>query len=182
VGFGNFFSSLETPDKYTLVLTSETPRPAIFDYFEYFNILDPVTMEGADAKSKAVGTGPFALQDWTPGTSLNLSKNKNYWQTGRPYLDAVEMRAKLNVDAMVVQFEAGALDGIKNPSISDYSRLKANPEISKFRASLYRDVLLHGGQRQPAAARQQTGASSVELRDQSPADCRHCLARHRPTF
>jgi hypothetical protein len=29
------------------------------DVFDYFNIIDPVTMEGPNAKTVLVGTGPF---------------------------------------------------------------------------------------------------------------------------
>src|SRR5580765_7728598 len=45
-----WFTSIDTPDKYTVILGSEQPRPSAFDMFEYFNIVDPVTMQGPDAK------------------------------------------------------------------------------------------------------------------------------------
>ena len=52
VGNGQFlsqstwFPNIETPDKYTVILTSETPRPTMFDLFEYLNIVDQATLEG----------------------------------------------------------------------------------------------------------------------------------------
>ena len=58
---------------------------AAFDLFQSLNIVDRDTVEGPDGKSKAVGTGPFALDEWAQGDHLNLVKNRNYWQSGRPY-------------------------------------------------------------------------------------------------
>lgn len=37
------------------------------------------------------GTGPFALEKFDPGSSLQVKKNPNYWMEGRPYLDAVRL-------------------------------------------------------------------------------------------
>ena len=67
-----WFTSVETPDKYTVILKSDQPRPLMFDFFEYFNMVDKVTIEGPDAKTKAVGTGPFSLVEWAPGRSSHL--------------------------------------------------------------------------------------------------------------
>ena len=70
-------------------------------------------MEGPDAKTKAVGTGPFVFIEWVQGDHILLTKNKNYWQTGRPYLDGVRVSIVKDAQAMVAQLEAGALDLIK---------------------------------------------------------------------
>jgi peptide/nickel transport system substrate-binding protein len=131
VGFrnqSNWFTTIETPDKNSIILKSEQPRPALFDLFEYLNIIDPVTMEGPDAKLKAVGTGPFVFSEWAQGDHILLSKNKNYWQTGRPYLDEVRVSILKDAQAMVAQLEGGAVDLIKAPPLRDAARLKADPQ------------------------------------------------------
>src|SRR5690242_3723180 len=66
VTFSNWWD-ISTPDKYTVVLRSDTSRPLVFDNLETFNIIDPVTAEGPNAKSMAVGTGPFILKEWAQG-------------------------------------------------------------------------------------------------------------------
>ncbi len=56
VGDGQFtnqskwFPSIDTPDKYTVILKSDQPRPTVFDFFEYLNIVDKETLEGPDAR------------------------------------------------------------------------------------------------------------------------------------
>jgi peptide/nickel transport system substrate-binding protein len=123
----DWFQTIDTPDKYTVVLTSDTSRPTIFDYFELFNIIDPMTQQSADAAIKAVGTGPFMFQEWQQGVQLKLVKNKNYWDSGKPYLDGITWSLKLDPQAMVVQLESGSLDGMKAPPVNDFVRLKSDP-------------------------------------------------------
>jgi peptide/nickel transport system substrate-binding protein len=130
VGFrnqSNWFTTIDTPDKNTIILKSDQPRPAMFDLFEYLNIIVSVTMEGPDSKTKAVGTGPFMFTEWAQGDHILLTKNKNYWQSGRPYLDAVRVSIVKDAQAMVVQLEAGALDLIKAPPLRDAARLGNDP-------------------------------------------------------
>jgi peptide/nickel transport system substrate-binding protein len=124
----NWFTSIDTPDKYTVILNSDQPRPLVFDFFEYFNIVDKETVEGPNAKTTTVGTGPFRFVEWITGDHLTLVKNNNYWQTGRPYLDGVRVAIASDPQAMVSQFEGQALDTMRGPPLGDYNRLKNNPE------------------------------------------------------
>jgi peptide/nickel transport system substrate-binding protein len=127
VTFSNWWD-VSTPDKYTVVLRSETSRPLVFDNLETFNIIDPVTAEGPNAKSMAVGTGPFILKEWAQGDHISLVKNPNYWQAGRPYLDAIKYRVLPDAQTMVAQLEAGAMDMVLNPPLQDTGRLKSDPQ------------------------------------------------------
>jgi peptide/nickel transport system substrate-binding protein len=120
----NWWNSIDTPDKYTVVLASEVPRPFVFDMFESFNIVDPVTMQGPDAKTKAVGTGPFAFEEWLQGDHFSVTRNKNYWQTGKPYLDGLRVVPFKAQSSLIAQLEAGSLDVAMTPSMMDYARLQ----------------------------------------------------------
>ena len=127
VAFSNWWT-IETPDKYTITLSSDTPRPLVFDNLETFNIIDQATAEGPNAKSEVVGTGPFMLKEWVQGDHITLLKNPNYWQSGRPYLDTIEYKILRDAQTMVAQFEAGPLDMILNPPLRDTARLKADSQ------------------------------------------------------
>ena len=41
VNQAKWFSSMETPDKYTVVMRSDVSRPAVFDYFNVLNMVEP---------------------------------------------------------------------------------------------------------------------------------------------
>jgi peptide/nickel transport system substrate-binding protein len=131
VNQSNWFTTIDTPDKNTVVLKSDQPRALIFDFFENFNILDRVSVESPDGANKGIGTGPLSLGEWLPGERITLVKNKNYWQSGKPYLDQVSITVFKDFQAMVTQLEAGVLDLITELPNRDFVRLKADP---KYRA------------------------------------------------
>src|SRR5919204_1661258 len=99
--------TIETPDKSTVILSSDQPRPLAFDLLEYLNITDKDLAEGPDAKSKAGGTGPFTLVEWVSGDHVSFTRNKNYWQSGKPYLDDVNVAILKDPEAMSLQFDSG---------------------------------------------------------------------------
>ncbi|MBV9323497.1 MAG: ABC transporter substrate-binding protein [Chloroflexi bacterium] len=124
-----WFTSIETPDKYTVVLTADKPRPGFFDFLNAFNMVDQETVEGPNAKTAVNGTGPFKFVEWASGDHITLARNTNYWQTGRPYLDGIQIGVLKDSQAMVTQLEAGALDAVYAPPLLDTVRLKQNPNF-----------------------------------------------------
>jgi peptide/nickel transport system substrate-binding protein len=128
-----WFTGIDTPDKYTVVLSSDQPRPTTFDLLQQLNIVDRDTMEGPDAKTHAVGTGPFAFKEWSQGDHLDLVRNASYWQPNRPLLDGIHILTLTDSQAAVVQFESGAIDALKSPAIRDFARYTSDP---KYRALL----------------------------------------------
>ncbi len=123
----SWWTGIDTPDKYTLVVTSDLSRPNAFDYFEYLNIIDKDTQEGPDSRTRVVGTGPWTFVEWVQGDHVALGKNANYWQSGKPYLDGITIPILRDQQAMVAQLEAGALDVARGPSLRDFTRLKDDP-------------------------------------------------------
>jgi peptide/nickel transport system substrate-binding protein len=115
-------------DKYTVTLTAKQPWAAVFDFFQVLNIIDKDTAEGPNAKTQAVGTGPFTFVEWVQGDHVTYGKNKNYWQSGQPLLDGITLGIAKDQQSMVAQFEAGAADLIVNPPLLDYRRLTADPQ------------------------------------------------------
>jgi peptide/nickel transport system substrate-binding protein len=45
---------------------------------------------GYDPK-KPIGSGPFKYQSFTPGQESTFIRNPNYWQSGKPYLDELQV-------------------------------------------------------------------------------------------
>jgi peptide/nickel transport system substrate-binding protein len=126
-GISNWFTTIDTPDKYTVEIKTDAPLPGFFDGLEIFNICDKANVEGPDAKTTIVGTGPFVLMERVPGDHFTFVKNKNYWQSGRPYLDSVVTNIR-NQQNMALQLEGGLLDTVKIPQIDDFARLQSNPD------------------------------------------------------
>jgi peptide/nickel transport system substrate-binding protein len=120
--------SLAAPDKYTVVVKAARPWVEAFDFFEYVNIVDPVTFQSVGA-TRPTGTGPFVFAEYVQGDHLRLIKNKNYWRGDRPYLDEVLVTMHRDGQAAVLQMEAGAVDliGFGLP-IAAAVRLQSDPK------------------------------------------------------
>ena len=167
----------EAPDKYTVTIKTEQPWPAIFDYFQVLNIMDKETAEGPDSKTKAVGTGPFAFAEWAQGQYLRFEKHKNYWQSGRPYLDGVRVNIKADAVAMTTELEAGASDIVLAPSWRDFARLKASPNFQAIKVPVPGHVPPVPAERHLQATRQQAGAPGFEFCPRSSTHGRQHLRR-----
>jgi len=124
----SWITDIQTPDKYTVVLGTQPPRPSLFDYLQFLNISDPETFLGPDAATKVVGTGPFEFVEWVQGDHVTLKKNANYWRAGVPILDTQQIMILKDPQAMVAQLEAGAIDAAVGPPLRDAARLKDDPK------------------------------------------------------
>lgn len=99
VGTSGFdvITSVETPDDLTTVLTYSEPYPGYLDQFAYGLFPRHATGEPADMANwewnrNPVGAGPFIVETWTSGESISLTKNPNYFEEGKPYLDSLVFR------------------------------------------------------------------------------------------
>jgi peptide/nickel transport system substrate-binding protein len=119
----NFFTSLasiDTPDANTVVLHASQPWPAIFNVLAWTNLIDPQT---PPEQNQPVGTGPFSFVEWIQGDHITLKKNPNYWQSGKPYLDGIQIRIFTDPQAMVSELEGGGIDVAILPLLRDAVRL-----------------------------------------------------------
>jgi peptide/nickel transport system substrate-binding protein len=115
------FATMETPDNLTLQVTFDAPNPFVVDALPNLSILDPVTFEQSGA-SRPTGTGPFIFGEFVQGDHLILTRNPNYWETGKPYLDQLQFRIFTDPQAMMTEFESGTLDLALQPSLVDWVR------------------------------------------------------------
>ncbi|MGP3750514.1 ABC transporter substrate-binding protein [Streptomyces sp. IBSNAI001] len=100
-------TGFEKRGDHELVLKLAHPVNNLFDLFEFMIITDPETVEDAVTGKKLIGTGPFRLKKWSPGSGLSLTRNDSYWQPGRPYLDGVELRVVPQADALISSLRSG---------------------------------------------------------------------------
>lgn len=99
VGTSGFdaITSIETPDDLTTVLTYSEPYPGYLDQFAYGLYPRHATGEPSDMANwewnrNPIGAGPFVVSAWTSGESITLTKNPNYYEEGKPYIDSLVFR------------------------------------------------------------------------------------------
>lgn len=121
---------MKVVDRYSLVIELHEPVTNIFDAFETFNIMDPESEVATENGEVLVGTGPFKFVEFVPGNRLVLEKNEQYWQSGKPYLDGLEILVVPDSEAMVLNLESNAADVIVSPPIGAVERFKRSDDYS----------------------------------------------------
>jgi peptide/nickel transport system substrate-binding protein len=80
------------------------------------NIISPTAYreKGLDyVRWNPVGTGPFVFESYQTGDSFKVKRFDNYWQKGKPYLDAVTIRYVSDETTQVTMMQAGEIDALK---------------------------------------------------------------------
>lgn len=77
-----------------------------------------------------VGTGPYKFVEWVRGSHALYTRNENYWDEGKPYLDQLIIRFITDPAAAVAAIESGEVQvSVTNLPLTDIERLKANPNL-----------------------------------------------------
>lgn len=85
------------------------------------------------ARENPVGTGPFKLEKYTHGESIRYVKNEDYWQEGKPYLDAIEyifMSDVMTQNAAMQQTGADSIDVLNTNSAEQIVTMENMPGLS----------------------------------------------------
>jgi len=69
-----------------------------------------IAAKGPDFASAPVGAGPFTVQSWQRGTQLTLNRNPGYWDSPRPYVDTVILKAMPAEDQRINAVRSGDVD------------------------------------------------------------------------
>lgn len=114
--YAALFETIEAPDERTVVLTTAEPlgnfeANMVFMYVVpqhvWADVEDPVAFENEEM----IGSGPFALADYSQGEFVELESNADYWGTP-PNVDGVIFQTIENPDARVTALTTGEVDAI----------------------------------------------------------------------
>jgi peptide/nickel transport system substrate-binding protein len=95
-------------DRYTVLIPCTTPFATLHQALAIPGYSDIIPVGYNPAKP--VGTGPFKLQSFTPGTQSTFVRYDGYWQTGLPYLDEVVITDYSDATSQVNALLAGEVD------------------------------------------------------------------------
>lgn len=129
-GQSKTITDIATPNPGTTVLTFAQPNLAIFDALNLLVILDKATAANLEGAKQVIGTGPFKWKDYAPGSKLTLVRNDQYWESGKPYLDGIDLEITDDKQSMVVGVESGQRDVAWQLLTQDLSRLKSSPQVA----------------------------------------------------
>ena len=106
------------------------PNARLMDQFGYFNQM--MVQDGSTPKSfsKPIGTGPFKVQSFTPGQRSMSVKNENYWMSGKPYADSLEIISIADSSARLNALKAGQIDIMNGMAFQDAKAEASTPTIT----------------------------------------------------
>jgi peptide/nickel transport system substrate-binding protein len=123
-------SSIEAVDDYTLRLNLKTYDSALLISLASYlcPMVSPTAVQamGKDAAMlHPVGTGPFKFVSYTRDVGIKYEKFTDYWQKGKPYLDALEFVFISDPVTQLASLKAGEAQILRAISTTDAAALKA---------------------------------------------------------
>ena len=84
---------------------------------------------GHDLNATPVGSGPFKFVDYQPRSMVRFEKNPDYFQTGKPYFDAMEYHLIADVTALTDAVVAGEVNFSNEIPPKDWAMVSTTPGI-----------------------------------------------------
>jgi peptide/nickel transport system substrate-binding protein len=94
---------------------------------EYTATVVPVDYTREDPEQ--VGTGPYVLQSFTPGAESVHTRNPNYWDSEKPYLDEVQIIDFADAAALVNALSSGQVDAIVDVPFAQVSTVASDSNL-----------------------------------------------------
>jgi peptide/nickel transport system substrate-binding protein len=118
--------AVEAEDEATVRIDLDQPHVAFPDALatQAGFMVSPATIEGDDASSSPVGTGPFVVDSWQRDQAIELRRFDDYWREGLPYLDSLTIRPIPDEDARLQSLLSGDLDAMASLRQSTISRAR----------------------------------------------------------
>ena len=127
---------ITAPDDSTIQVTLSEPYAPFFAAIAMFNsgIVSKAFFEAnatetdfggglAITTGESVGTGPYAITEWTKSERTVLTRNEFYWDEGKPYLDQITLQTVPDSNSMILQLQGGDVDGVIGQTAIPYNRV-----------------------------------------------------------
>jgi peptide/nickel transport system substrate-binding protein len=143
-------------DERTVQITSSVPDPKLPTMDVYLvpqHVWEPIATDYDAATQYAaddgVGSGPFVMTEFTPGQSVVMAANPNYWgwEGEEPPYDQVIFRLFENPDAMVAALQQGEVDAAHGFPASSWDALEGdeNIEVVTGEQGGFDQIAINGG-------------------------------------
>lgn len=118
--------------EYTVQITTKTPYAALLDVLAHGSglIPSPAAMQkwGANFGLHPVGTGPYMLSSFQPGTQLVLKANPHFWG-GTPKLSGITFNYVPDPQTRIAALQSGQADLIDGVLSQNVAQLNSTPGV-----------------------------------------------------
>jgi len=122
---------------YTVRFTTNAPfpdLPAVLAGDGHFGIASPAAVRAdgpryGSPSAFPVGTGPFVVKSWTPGSEIVLARNPTYWKPDLPKADGVVIKFRNDPSSQLADVQAGTADFTSNLLPDQLKTIQADPHL-----------------------------------------------------
>jgi ABC-type transport system substrate-binding protein len=140
-------SGVKVIDPYTIEISLKKPQavfPPILSMT--MNGISP-KQETIDAgeeygKSIVIGTGPFKFVEWNQGQSVVFEKHTEYYKSGLPYLDRIELSLNVEPSVQMLRWESGEAEFIHDIPDAELPTVLSDEQFASTRRSAPTPVTL----------------------------------------
>jgi peptide/nickel transport system substrate-binding protein len=132
--------SVTKVDDHTVRFTLKEPFAPFLRYIAAPDVTGIVsraftTEHDNDLNTVANGTGPFKVTEYQPGVIIKMERHDQYWEEGKPYLDAVELRIVPDDATRIAglrtgEFHMSSFRPDKGPLIGTLRDVEVSPPLS----------------------------------------------------
>ena len=130
---GNKIEKLSALDEFTVEFDLCKPNPAFLAQiaFAVFGIQPEEHLEatGGAPLENPVGTGPYVLDEWVRGDSVNFSRFDDYYGT-KPAHSKLVLKWATESAGRLLELQAGTVDGITFPGTEDLALIEQDPNLA----------------------------------------------------
>ncbi len=95
-------------------------------------IPSPRAVENGSQNNAPVGTGPYVFKEWKRGDRIVVTRNPDYWQRDRPYLDEIVLRPISDHESRYAALASGQVDMMVTDRPAHVKRLMADPKYAAY--------------------------------------------------
>jgi len=147
--------SFDAVDKYTVRFMLSAPAATfLINLGGKYNGIIPKDAggDGRALLTKAIGTGPFSVEEFDPSRRLVLRKHAAYWGPQKPMLDAIVFQAIPDESSVVAGLRTGQLGMAEFASAPSFQQAKGIATVETIQAPSTRWVVLDlAGDQEPTS-------------------------------
>lgn len=130
--YKGLMKSIQAVDDTTVKFTLCAPDPAFPSKIAFSSLgiqsAKQLQQTGGKPLEKALGSGPYMVQEWVRGDHLTLVANPNYWGEA-PKMKTVIMKWNKEATARLTSLKAGEADAIDNPDPNDFASIQGDSNL-----------------------------------------------------
>jgi peptide/nickel transport system substrate-binding protein len=137
--------SITSPEPGKLLIETKSPDPLLPNSLSRIRIISAKFKDAPssdyNAGRAAIGTGPYMLREYTPGSRVILAPNPNYWGPRPPWSEVV-LRMVTDSGARLAALLSGDLDLIEQVPYEGVDRVKKDARFQIIRGTSSRFVYM----------------------------------------